>query len=220
MYLQQRIAGVPGSISFAADGKDAVLLGFSRQLVGQRSFGAGRFRYCGSILGHPDVRLFRRQRSLLERAARVAAVLTREFGLVGLNGIDFIAHQGVPYPIEVNPRYSASMELVERAHRVSMFGIHAQACEGGLPVLPPSDRQVHGKAIVFARQDSEVGDTRGWLRRSWVADVPHPSEHIAAGRPICTVFARAPYPRQCRQLLVRRARKVYRALTPASRRAA
>jgi uncharacterized protein len=134
--------------------------------------------------------------------------------------MDFIARDGIPYPIEVNPRYSASMELVERAHGVSMFGMHAQACEGELPVLPRSRRQVHGKAIVFARRDSEVGDTRGWLRRGWLADVPRPGEHIAAGRPICTVFARAGHPRQCHQLLVRRARQVYRAVTPATRRAA
>ena len=28
-------------------------------------------------------------------------------------------------PIEINPRWSASMELVERAHGVSVFGVHA-----------------------------------------------------------------------------------------------
>ena len=44
----------------------------------------------------------------------MADAVTRDFGLVGLNGIDFIARAGVPWPIEVNPRYSASMELLER----------------------------------------------------------------------------------------------------------
>src|SRR4051812_46110486 len=220
MYLQQRIAGIPGSISFVADGVNAVLLGFSRQLVGGKSFGAGGFRYCGSILGHPAIRLFRQQRTLLERAARLAAVLTREFGLVGLNGIDFIAREGVPYPIEVNPRYSASMELVERAHQVSMFGIHVGACQGDLPSAPTSDPLTHGKAIVFAQRDSKVGDSQHWLSRNWLADVPRPGEHIAEGRPVCTVFARARHPRQCRQMLIRRARKVYRALRPVRTRTA
>ena len=220
MYLQQRIAGIPGSISFAADGVNAVLLGFSRQLVGAKSFGADRFRYCGSILGQPHSRLFRQQRALLERAAQFAAVLTREFGLVGLNGIDFIAREGVPYPIEVNPRYSASMELVERAHQISMFGIHVQACQGELPPVPASARLTYAKAIVFARHGSEVGDSRSWLSRNWLADVPQPGGYIAAGRPVCTVFAQARHPRQCRQLLIRRARTVYRALRPARTRAA
>jgi uncharacterized protein len=220
MYIQQRIAGIPGSISFAADGVHAVLLGFSRQLVGAKSFGAGRFRYCGSILGQPDIRLFRKQRTLLERAAQLAAILTREFGLVGLNGIDFIARDGVPYPIEVNPRYSASMELVEQAHQLSMFGIHVRACQGELPQSPTSDRLTYGKAIVFARRDSEVGDSRRWLSRNWLADVPRPGEHIAQGRPVCTVFARARRPWRCHRLLIRRARTVYRTLRPARMRAA
>jgi len=38
-YIQERIAGVPGSIVFAADGRRAVLLGVSRQLIGERAFG-------------------------------------------------------------------------------------------------------------------------------------------------------------------------------------
>src|SRR2546428_733095 len=49
-YLQQRIAGVPGSILFAADGRHAVTLGVSRLLSGDGAFGASGFRYCGNIL--------------------------------------------------------------------------------------------------------------------------------------------------------------------------
>src|SRR5918999_3633580 len=51
MYLQQQIAGIPGSISFAADGASVVVLGFSRQLVGDVRLGGRGYRYCGSILG-------------------------------------------------------------------------------------------------------------------------------------------------------------------------
>jgi len=31
-----------------------------------------------------------------------------EFGLLGINGLDFVARDGIPYPIEVNPRWSAT----------------------------------------------------------------------------------------------------------------
>src|SRR5437879_715735 len=44
-YVQQRIAGVTGSIVFAADGRCAVPLGLSRILAGERRFGADGFRY-------------------------------------------------------------------------------------------------------------------------------------------------------------------------------
>jgi predicted ATP-grasp superfamily ATP-dependent carboligase len=218
-YLQQWIAGTPGSISFAADGTTAVLLGFSRQLVADTELGADRFRYCGSLLGS-QTRLFPRQKELLEKAGAIADVLTREFRLVGLNGIDFIAREGVPYPIEVNPRYSASMELIERAHGISMFEVHAQACQGVLPVLPGFNMTVHGKAIVFARENLVVGEMPQRGARRWLADIPHRGERIQRGRPICTVFAEAGGPEACRRLLARRAALVYRAITTSGRQAA
>jgi uncharacterized protein len=222
MYLQQRISGAPGSISFAADGTKARILGFSRQLVGDPRFGARRYRYCGSILGAPQLRLFSRQAEVLELANRVAAVVAAELGLIGLNGVDFIVRQGIPYPIEINPRYSASMELIERAQGLSIFGVHLLACQRRLAAIPLSldSSAAYGKAIVFARQDSVVGDTRAWLRRSWVADVPRPGEYILKGRPICTVFARGRTPAECRAGLVRRARMIYRTMRSPGRQAA
>jgi predicted ATP-grasp superfamily ATP-dependent carboligase len=221
MYLQQRIDGTPGSVSFAADGSNAVILGFSRQLVADPRLGARRFRYCGSILGHSGIRLFPRQKELLERVAEIVATVTQAFRLVGLNGIDFIARRGIPFPIEVNPRYSASMELIERAHNLSMFQIHAQACDGLLPQITEQGKpQVHGKAIVFAREESVIAANSSWSSCGWMADIPHPGERIQQGRPVCTVFASARSPEACRRLLWRKADAVYRKLKWPRKRAA
>jgi uncharacterized protein len=217
-YLQRRVAGIPGSIVFAADGNAAVLLGFSRQLVGDARLGAPRFRYCGSLLGTPSIPLFRRQGELLEQAAALVGIVTRQFGLVGVNGIDFIAHNGVPYPIEVNPRYCASMELVERSQGVSIFGVHTDACRGILPPAPAPGILLQGKAIVFARRDVVLGDTRPWTRHSWLADIPHPGERIGGGHPICTVYAEARDEMTCHRLLLKRAAQIHRfAETPRKR---
>jgi uncharacterized protein len=220
MYLQERIIGTPGSISFAADGRAAVILGFSRQLVGEPDFGAVGYRYCGSILGAAGVRLFSRQEELLERAGEIATILAREFRLVGLNGIDFIARRGIPYPTEVNPRYSGSMELIERGQGRSLFEIHVQACHGVLPISQPNTPPVQGKAVVFARRDVRVSDLAAGLGKNWVADVPHEGERIQRGRPICTVFGEAGDPVACRRILSRRAAAVYRMVTLLSRRVA
>src|SRR5207249_309518 len=84
------------------------------------AFGASGFRYCGSILVAPAQPLF-------GFACRLASVVTEAFGLVGVNGIDFVARGDVPYAVEVNPRYCASMELVERARGISIFELHARA---------------------------------------------------------------------------------------------
>jgi predicted ATP-grasp superfamily ATP-dependent carboligase len=218
-YLQERIAGLPASIVFAADGRSAVPLGLSRQLVGDARFGAHGFRYCGSLLG-PATGLLRHQEKLLEGAARLANAVTEAFGLVGLNGIDLIARNGVPYPIEVNPRYAASMELVERARGLSIFEVHARACDGALPAPFVPLTTVEGKAIIFARRNVILGDTRAWLEHGSFADVPHPGEMIRRGHPICTVFASGRDAAACHRLLVRRAAGVYRAAELSKRGAA
>jgi uncharacterized protein len=197
-----------------------VVLGLSRQLVGDLRFGAPGFRYCGSMIGSRTTPVFPRQREIFETAAALAIEVTREFGLVGLNGIDFIARKGVPYPIEVNPRYSASMELLERGHGPSLFEIHVRACGGTLPSELEINSGVEGKAIVFARRDVTLGNTEAWVSRQSFGDVPHPGERIPCGRPICTVFARGSNQATCMRRLVRQARIVYRRVRARARRAA
>jgi len=217
-YLQERIWGTPGSIVFLADGKRALVLGLSRQLVGDRAFGAGGFRYCGSLMGEG---LFAAETTLLDRASALANAVAGELGLVGLNGIDFIARAGVPWPIEVNPRWSASMELLDRRVDPPLFALHAEACLGRLPAVAPYRvRGTLGKAVVFARRDVTLRATRGWLRDPSIADVPHPGERIPRGRPICTVFASAGSPDTCLRSLAMKAEAIYRAAESETRGAA
>jgi uncharacterized protein len=215
-YLQEHIAGPPGSIVFAADGRDITPLGLTRQLAGQPAFGASGFRYCGSLLASRRGALFAREAELFGRAIELARSITRAFGLRGLNGIDFIARDAVPFPIEVNPRYSASMELVERAGGPSLFRTHVDACAGRLGPTPAAAADVLGKAIVFARRNIVIEDPARW--KVDLADIPHPGERIAAGQPICTVFARARTAHACRTALVAAADRVYRATEARGRR--
>ena len=219
-YGQELVDGTPGSVVFVAAGGRAVPLGVSRQLVGEHAFGAAGYRYCGSILAAAGDAQFPRDEALVDAACALARAVAEEFGVVGVNGIDFVARDGVPYAIEVNPRWSASMELVERAYGLSVFGAHAAACVAG--ALPEFDLArarraggAAGKAVVFARRDVVAGDTRAWLRgdaagaAATVRDIPHPGERIRAGRPVCTVFAAGPDAAACHDALVRRAELVY-----------
>jgi predicted ATP-grasp superfamily ATP-dependent carboligase len=72
---------------------------------------------------------------------------------------------------------------------VRPFAAHLEGCAGRLPArgsAPPTARAA-GKAVVFARADVRVPDTRDWPARG-IRDVPHPGEPIAAG----TRSARSP----------------------------
>jgi hypothetical protein len=131
------------------------------------------------------------------------------------------------------------MELVELAYAVSVFGAHATACARGQ--LPDFDlraaqrgAQVLGKGVVFARQNVVIGDTRSWLPAApalpdrpdrpdrpglpalpslpALRDIPRAGERIAAGQPVCTVFASGDDMAGCHAALVERARHVYAAL--------
>ena len=211
--LQERIVGTPGSLAFVASGDEVLPFAVSRQLVGDAAFGASGFQYCGSILaGHPT--------ALVDAATECARMLTEELSLVGLNCLDFVARDGVPHVIELNPRYSSSMELAERAFGFSVFEAHARACSlqlssstnrehRALPrlELTSSLRSVgaFGKAIIFAPRTLTMGDTRRWLDDPNVRDVPHPGETIPRGHPVCTIFATGRDEAACYAALVRKA---------------
>ena len=205
-YLQEFIDGVPGSVVFVAANGKGVALGVSRQLVGESAFGVSEFRYCGNIV---DCRA-----EMIGRATTLVDAVTRAFPLVGVGSIDFVSTDDGLCPVEVNPRWSASMELVERSRGFSMFGIHADACaRGALPgfdlTRQPVAAEVHGKAVVFAREDIVVGETQRWLADPSVRDIPREGECIAGGQPICTVFAAGVDDGDCHERLVERAARIY-----------
>jgi uncharacterized protein len=165
-FLQERVTGVPGSVLFA----DGAVIGATRQLIGDPAFGGTGFKYCGNILvdARPEV--------------------VPPAGLSGFYGIDVVGS----VPIEINPRYTAAMELIERRARSSI---------GAAGTV--------GKAVVYARRPVTVGDTRSWVGDDSVADIPMPNTRVPAGRPICTVFASGRDVDECYARLVSRASSLY-----------
>jgi uncharacterized protein len=184
-YVQERIAGLACSAAAVGDGVDAVVLGLSEQLVGQRAFGVSGHRWCGNLV--PPRLTAGEREALLEQARTICSCLTRAFALRGLFGVDFIWDGRRAWTVEVNPRPTASLEAIRG---VDAIGAHLNACAGRWPRVDAADSGAAGKAVMFATEAVVVGDSERWLERG-VRDVPHPGERIAAGRPICTVVAQA-----------------------------
>jgi predicted ATP-grasp superfamily ATP-dependent carboligase len=188
-------------VAFVADGRRATLLGVSQQLIGDAAFGAKGFQYCGSLLGK-SLAAPSGFDGLVGRLEEIVGHLTAAFHLVGVNGMDFILKDDEIYPLEVNPRYTASMELVEMAYGLNIFSIHLAACDG---TLPPFDirrapETYWGKAILFAEREAIAQETEGWLDRG-IRDIPFPGERIRAGSPICTLLVSGPSLEACYQVL-------------------
>ena len=215
-YLQERIRGIPGSVTFVAAGGRCAVLGVSRQLVGDAAFGASGYRYCGSMMSLDVDDCWDGDVRVASGALALAEATSALFGLVGVNGVDFVVRDGVPVAIEVNPRWSASMELVDRVCTVPVMAAHVESCmSDAVPrVDRPSGTRVIGKAVVFATADATVGDTRRWLEDDDVRDVPWPGTTIGRGEPICTVFTTAPTFVECRAALAASAASIYDGLHP------
>lgn len=219
-YFQQRIDGLPYAAVFVAFRTSATLVGLTRQLVGDSFFQAKPFHYCGSI---GPVSLDLRLRQQLERLGQL---LVAEFQLVGIFGIDGIIRDDDFWPVEVNPRYTASVEVLELASRASLMAHHRDACMGvagravptSLATRVNSTERIVGKAVLYAGTPAAMPDlcaecgempdlTQCW-RIPTIADIPRPGERIDSG-PICTVFASGQSERTCESALRDRARRVY-----------
>ncbi len=212
--LQSEVDGVPASVAFVADGRDCRILGLSEQLVGRAALGGSGFGWCGNLLpldlSHED------SAAVTAEVRHAARTLTRRFGLRGVNGMDVMIGRDPrglvrPHVVEVNPRYSGSMELIEDAGGLNVFSTHVDGCSGRLPdadSAPGTGSGCCGKAIVYARRRVTTPDTGAWLARG-VRDVPRSRETIAAGHPICTVVAEGRDRRECLAGLLARAAEVY-----------
>ncbi|MBI2191879.1 MAG: ATP-grasp domain-containing protein [Planctomycetes bacterium] len=194
-YFQEFIAGVPCAAIYAADGHDCILLGVSEQLVGEKFLHAGRFAYCGSVAPLPM------SNSDAQTFEKVGRCLSSAFGLRGLFGIDAVLRNKKPVPVEVNPRYTASIEVLEFALGVRALAWHQAGCTGGLGsatvATAPSPSGFAGKAVWFAARDLDIGDLQDWVEHPWdasgmpcLADIPRAGVRIRKGRPVLTVFAR------------------------------
>lgn len=209
--LQEYIPGIPCSASFVANGREAVLIGLTEQLIGRPEFGADGFRYCGNLLPIGAARESSAEWEILNQAQCIATLLTREFKLVGVNGFDFILTDGQVCLTEVNPRYSASMELIERAFGLSIFDLHVRAVtRKELPdfslarAAQEASRCFFGKAILFAGENAFAPEIARWQERG-IRDVPHPGENLFKGKPVCTLLADGPDRDTCFAQLVDKA---------------
>jgi uncharacterized protein len=194
--LQEYLPGKPCSVSFVANGHECVVLGITEQLIGMRQFGSQDFRYCGNLLPCPEASDARIGTLILDQSRKLASFLTREYGLVGVNGMDVIYGGDRICLTEVNPRYSASMELIEQAYGLPIFQLHAKAiAERALPEFELeklwTDKKYFGKAILYAERDAIAPDTDNWLA-SALHDVPASGERLPKGGPICTILANRP----------------------------
>lgn len=193
VYYQQFVEGSVFGASYIAGRGACQLIGVCQQDAG--GLAGEKYVFHGSLgpVGVSD--------ELRHRLVQLGELISRQCGLKGWFGIDYVLKDGIPWLLEVNPRFTASMEILERCSGASLFDYHLGAV-GGRQVAnwpSPSTYQSLGKRYVYHRQSHTVSidevafdflKERASDANEFVTDIPELGTTIKPGWPICTVWSR------------------------------
>jgi len=226
-YFQQRRDGTPISALYCACPGAVQLIGIARQLIGVAEVHAAEFAFCGALAPWT---LPPQQVAELQT---IGEIIGTGCGLRGLFGCDFLLDDRGAWLTEVNPRYTASVELFEYALGLPCLDWHRRACETGengqgeaqsvgqelKAALAERKRSVSGrifgKLILYAAAAGTAPDLErcaGSRESLWeapeLADIPPAGSRIEAGQPVCTFLASAPSAAECERKMFRKARRI------------
>ncbi len=187
--FQREIVGTSFGAVFLFQQSGYELWGVTQQLVGLPELGAAEFQYCGS-LGPVELAA-----EIYDQVRGIGDFLAQRYSFRGLIGVDFIVSDGRVWLLEVNPRYTASAEVLERASGISAVAQHAAVCEDAPSrISPVLGEACYAKGILFADQRVEISSHLSEhllvlaKRDRTLADIPTPGTAIDPGQPILTFF--------------------------------
>ncbi len=178
--LQRRVHGLPCSAVAIADGRRAVVLGVTEQLLRPRTF-----RWTGNV---SPPRLSDGELAELDGQLRaVCREVAARFGVRGAFGVDAVWDGRHAWVVEVNPRPPSGLELFGPGS----FAAHVRGARGldlPHPGTPPAVRCAKVKLVLFADRDLRAPDARSWPP-GLVRDIPRGGQLIRRGAPVCTLFS-------------------------------
>ena len=207
VLIQQFIEGVHASVSFVSSSGNVKVLTVNKQLLGMRELGQCEpFGFCGNIVP------LNISKSLFRKCEEIAKKLALHFDLRGSNGIDLVITEWeVPYVIEVNPRFQATLECVEKVLGLNLTQLHIKACiDNSLPKLPTKNLGYCTRLILYAHKRVKVPDLTFFEE---ARDIPLQGVIIEKGEPICSVFAQAKTFKASFKKAIKIAKLVYKSLS-------
>jgi uncharacterized protein len=196
-YFQEKIAGMPISMLFVANGKTAQTIGFNQQFVAPTV--EMPYRFAGAVsnvLIPPNIH------AAFEHAAQQ---LTNALNLRGLNNLDAILDGEKLWILELNPRLSASFHLYE-----NLFSLHLQGVAGDLTTYKAHENAC-AALIIYA--DDAISIPADFTWPDWTADIPsaevgESGVKITQNAPVCSVLASAGNAEMAQKLVHQRAEKL------------
>lgn len=184
ILIQKYIRGKPTSVSLLSTNNAVTSLTVNEQLLGLEETGQTEpFGYCGNIVPLSE------SKSVIDKCKEVSEKVVRHFNLIGSNGVDITLSDGVPYVVELNPRFQGTLECVERVTQLNLMRCHVQSClEEKLPKLMKESDEFWIRLILFSPERSVTPDFSVFKE---VRDVPLEGAVIEKGEPLCSVILMA-----------------------------
>ncbi|MDD1729430.1 MAG: ATP-grasp domain-containing protein [Methanospirillum sp.] len=198
-YLLQEVApGIPASVCCVADGRRARAVAANLQIL--RGGDEARYGFCGSVtpFRHP---LTGMMRGMAEEIAGAS-------GCKGVVGVDFLVTDDRIIPIEINPRFVATLDTIECATGCNLVRMHIDACHGILPAVVPEGERTCIRQILFAPRDLTISTDLSYLIPD-VADIPVPPAEFEAGDAVISVFGEGTDESSARMALDKTIRTVF-----------
>jgi len=202
--LQEYVTGKSIGVSFLSSHHGTVILGMAESIPLQPHIWSD-FIYRGSIgpVGIPDW-----LKSLIHKFANF---VTSSTGWCGLWQADFMLSERELYLIEINPRWTASMELIACGYDLPLVTWHVESPHVALSdwtsmqsIINASQDKSHSrfrKEIRYADEDRIVSSDEHetwwqsrWIARErdesgvWFADIPRPHTSLHKNAPVYSVI--------------------------------
>lgn len=177
-YFQEKVNGTETSAVYVTENKNTQLIGTTKQLTGIEWLNApSQYAYCGNIISPGD------QRGNLSTYHKFGSAVGK-LGMNGIWGIDFIeTYDGNLYAIEVNPRYTASVELFELDFSHNTHAIKA------IYYSP--------ETFCYSPQIQTDLTNLATAENIDILDIPHANSTIERGQPMLSLITMASSDNQC-----------------------
>ena len=190
--IQEYIKGTPVSCTVISNSKECEVISINRQIIGEKFLNSPKeFVYCGNIV---PAGLLEEEKALI---SEISLFLTKNLGLKGINGFDFVLEDHYPYFMECNPRIPGSIRASESVLNLNLLDLHIKSF---IPeewknirklIKSANPKSVATKLIFFAPKDIDEKLLPKINKLKFIHDKSEPIKNILKCEPLCTILYEA-----------------------------
>ncbi|KKN50873.1 hypothetical protein LCGC14_0628320 [marine sediment metagenome] len=187
--IQEFIEGIPISCTVISDGKECEVVSINRQIIGEKFLNPPKnFMYCGNIV---PAGLSKNEE---KKISEISIILTKELGLKGVNGFDFVLKNQYPYFMECNPRIPGSIRASESVFNLNLLDLHVKSYTTSNwrsiknLIKSATPKSITTKLVLFAPKDIDIPLLCEINNLGFIHDKTEPNRNVLKGEPLCTIL--------------------------------